>query len=152
MEWQEKKASSRPRARRIVLWILAALFGFSILAMLLVHQFAYLFFLPGGCQDKIVDQIPSPNGKLKAVLYIKDCGATTRPTTIIIVLPISQDRPGYRQERIFAGYEPASHMAYKVRAQWASDEALTVYYTKGVELIHLDNHVGKVWAYFKLVE
>ncbi len=127
----------------------------AIIASIFVIRFAsYLFMivlLAGTCTDQIVSESLSPNRKLRAVLYVRDCGATTRASTIVTILPASQSRPRYGSPRVFSGYEtPWYEKVHKVSVQWTSDQALTVYYAKDVELTGLNNWVKSVHVYFQL--
>lgn len=43
------------------------------------------------CGNKIIQEIPSPNRKLKAVIFTRDCGATTGFSTQISLLSKTQN-------------------------------------------------------------
>jgi hypothetical protein len=49
--------------------------------------------LAGDCSNQIIKQIPSPNGKMKAVVFQRDCGATTGFNTQVSVLLSNQQLP-----------------------------------------------------------
>ncbi|WPP49079.1 hypothetical protein [Catalinimonas niigatensis] len=42
------------------------------------------------CGNEIIQEIPSPNRKLKAVIFTRNCGATTGYSTHISLLPVTQ--------------------------------------------------------------
>lgn len=105
----------------------------------------------GTCTDTVASETISPNGKLKAVLYVRDCGATTRASTKIAILPASKNRPGYGDAIVFSGYEvPWDGPTHKVTAEWTGDNALTVKYARDVELTALNNFERNVHISFEL--
>jgi hypothetical protein len=135
----------------IILWFVAACFASCILAVLFVNSLGSILLPGGGCREQIVSEIPSPDGKLKAVLYVRDCGATTRASTQITVLKITASGTGPASKRVLAGYEyPWDAPTHKIGAKWTSDRALNVYYAQDVELTHLNNQVGNVHVRFEL--
>lgn len=46
--------------------------------------------LAGGCGNEILKEVRSPTGKMKAVVFQRDCGATTGFSTQVSVLPSDQ--------------------------------------------------------------
>lgn len=51
------------------------------------------FILSDGCANEILQAYPSPGGKLKLVVFRRDCGATTGPNTQASVLEAGDDLP-----------------------------------------------------------
>lgn len=45
----------------------------------------------GGCGTQLIDEIPSPNGKLKAIIFTHDCGATTSTSTHIAIVSTKEN-------------------------------------------------------------
>jgi len=56
-------------------WIRRALL--TVAAMVLVAILRAYWFLPSMCANELVSEIPSPDGMLKIVVFLRDCGATT---------------------------------------------------------------------------
>jgi hypothetical protein len=46
-----------------------------------------------GCGNDLVKDVRSPNGKTKAVLFERDCGATTSASTQVSLLPSNESLP-----------------------------------------------------------
>jgi hypothetical protein len=78
----------RSTSRRL-LWLLlgAAALGVA------VFVFAASQFLAGACTNDQVEEFPSPDGSMKAVVYRRDCGATTDYSRQIAILPRNRPLP-----------------------------------------------------------
>jgi len=132
-------------------WVLAACLAVAILAVLLVYRSGSILFLDTGCREQIISEAPSPDKKLKAVLYVRDCGATTRASTRVSVLRSSASGSGPASREVLAGYEyPWDTITHKIGTQWTGNNSLNVWYTEDVELTHLNNQVGRVRVHFEL--
>ncbi len=71
------------------------LLGIVIVVVLLAGYLFYGFyrFSSGICKNGIVSEISSPDGMFKAVIFQRDCGATTGFSTQVSVLRISRSLP-----------------------------------------------------------
>ncbi len=49
--------------------------------------------LAGGCGNELLGETRSPDGKLKAIVFQRDCGATTGFSTQISILPVDEKMP-----------------------------------------------------------
>jgi hypothetical protein len=144
----------RKRGRVVAFSVVTALLASVILLKLAFGQFSNLLFgfaLASGCNDQVVSELPSPGGKVKAVLYVRDCGATTRASTIVTILSAAQVKPQYRSPRVFEGYEyPWNAKTHKIRLEWLSDRSLRVFYTREIELTALKNWAEGVTVTYQL--
>ncbi|SHG37908.1 hypothetical protein SAMN05428948_0163 [Massilia sp. CF038] len=52
--------------------------------------------LAGTCGNEISQTVISPSGKLKAVVFTRNCGATTRFSTQVSIIPAREALPGER--------------------------------------------------------
>jgi|SRR4029077_9286560 hypothetical protein len=80
------------------------------------------------CGNKIGYEEKSPSGKLKAVVFERDCGATTGFTTHVSILPNNdtlQNQPG----NSFIGKGDLS-----IRLKWESDGKLVLTYPQGAQI------------------
>lgn len=150
----ELPARAPKGARRfvfIVLWFVAACVASWLLTLLVLHSGGSILLLGGGCKEQIISEIPSPDKKLKAVLYVRDCGATTRASTRVSVLRMTASGSGPASREVLAGYEyPWDAKTHKIGTEWTSDNSLNVWYAEDVELTHLNNQVGSVHVHFEL--
>ncbi|MEO8365711.1 MAG: hypothetical protein ABI538_05835 [Pseudoxanthomonas sp.] len=60
------------------------------LALLLVVEVADRFFIGSMCANDILAEVPSPDGAYKAIMFQRDCGATTGFSTQVSVLRSSR--------------------------------------------------------------
>ena len=66
------------------------LFGLGALLLLFIGAIAlFVSRLPDLCANTILAEHPSPSGKRKAVVFDRDCGATTDFSTQVSILPSS---------------------------------------------------------------
>lgn len=63
------------------------LWALLILALTLGAVYACMEFLSGDmCANEIIEEIPSPNKGFKAVIFTRDCGATTGYSTQLSII------------------------------------------------------------------
>ena len=58
-----------------------------------VFAFAASEFLAGACANDQMEEFPSPDASIKAVVYRRDCGATTDYSRQIVILPRNRSLP-----------------------------------------------------------
>ena len=94
---------------------------------------ACALFDPCG-EDATLALTPSPSGRLKAVVYLRDCGATTEPTILVAILPESSNAAGLLDIAAVAlpGSQDAlvlwSHGDPPIKVSWSDDSHITVRY------------------------
>lgn len=72
--------------KKVVLWVIGTpLVMFGGCAALLARLGADM------CAESMIDQFPSPSGKLKAVVFQIDCGATTSFNSHVSIVPADTD-------------------------------------------------------------
>lgn len=84
-------ASARSRKLRL-LWILAAI---AVVGLVLIYaRMEYLgsiYFSDAlGCETKVHSELLSPSGDFKAIVFEKECGATTNFNTQVSLLPLNE--------------------------------------------------------------
>ena len=101
------------------LWTL--LCGGAILVLICAGAISWLF---GGfgdpCANEITSTDVSPNGTLQAVLFRRDCGATTGYSTHVSIIPASRDLPNEGGNIFVQGGEPI------VVVRWIDDQHLSI--------------------------
>lgn len=99
----------------------------------------------------MVSEIASPDGKMKAIIFVRDCGATTRASTHVSVVRRSASGAGPASAEVLAAYEfPWNGKTHKIGAEWSDNTYLDVWYGDDVELTHLNDQVGSVHVHFAL--
>jgi len=98
---------------------LLLLIGLGLLVILIGGVFAYLFS-SDPCSNSILSAKPSPNGELKAVIFTRDCGATTAYSRQVSIVPASTDLPNVGGKVFVAKGEP------ELEVTWINDASLTI--------------------------
>lgn len=115
-----------PRQANNLIWILVGAIAISLAAI------AALNFRFGGiCANEILATVPSPDGTLKAVVFQRDCGATTGFSTQVSALRARQTLPNDGGILFVAdcdhGAAPTGPGGGpEVRVSWSSRRGLTV--------------------------
>lgn len=72
------------------------------------------------CANEIVSEVPSPNGKLKAVIFTRDCGATTAFSRQVSIVPGLDNLPNDGGNVYISGDVPT------LSVRWTDDQNLTI--------------------------
>ena len=76
--------------------------------------------MPDPCANAQISEAVSPNGKLEAVAFRRDCGATTKETVQISILPAKKALPNAAGNVFVASGEPL------IVVRWISDTHLSI--------------------------
>jgi hypothetical protein len=93
----------------------------------------------GLCRNEEIREVASPSGAKKAVVFIRECGATTGFSTHVSVLEWT-DRLWNNAGNVFiaddnAGMAPSGqHGELDLAVHWASDQSLWIDYPSGARL------------------
>jgi hypothetical protein len=93
------------------------------------------------CGNAPISETPSPNGKMKVVVFQRDCGATTGFSTQVSILPIAQSLPK-ESGNVFTsdtdhGKAPSGPKGGpEVRIQWRGDKVVSVAHHKAARVFH----------------
>lgn len=129
------------RWKKALLWVVGILVGVSTV---IVGGFIALFSIlaDGLCATSVFDQLVSPNGELKAVLYQIDCGATTAFNSHVSIVPSDTDTS---EEDSFSGHVFAADCnrgqapegkgrGPEVRWRWISDKEFEIRYHQNAQV------------------
>ena len=99
----------------------------------------------GMCQNTIRSEISSPSGKLKAVIFERDCGATTATVVHISIVPREYiiNHADVANTLSADGNHGASSLSY-LFVDWKSDGAVVITYPAKARVFMQDSHVGNV--------
>jgi hypothetical protein len=91
------------------------------------------------CQNELLAEYASPTGAVKAVVFQRDCGATTGFSTQVSILPVSDPLPNEGGNTLvvdsYHGAIPAGPGGGpEVRVRWDGPSALTLSYSSGVRV------------------
>jgi hypothetical protein len=117
------------------------LYGLLLIASILAGMYACMDLLWGSmCGNEIVEELSSPNKNFKAVIFIRDCGATTGYSTQLSIIGNSanlDDEGGnvlIMSDKTRYGLTSENGGA-KVKATWTSDSTMTIYLDKRTEVM-----------------
>jgi hypothetical protein len=107
--------------------------GWVILSVIALWYFFCTIAPP--CSNTISQELFSPDGKLKAVVFKADCGATTDFSTEVSVLEVADKLPSDGGNVVFV--EDSNHGAastIEVNVIWSTNRKLTIKYDKKARL------------------
>ena len=128
------------------LWIKRTLIGAASVLIILVcvlGAFYYLIFsdLPDLCNNEIFSQANSPDGKYKALIFQRDCGATTGFSTQVSVLDISEKLENEGGNVFITANHPNEN---KIELHWVDSSNLIIRNTKTTEPSRMELKIGAV--------
>jgi hypothetical protein len=108
------------------------IFLFSYLLLLNVHSLG-CFSLTGGCENEVLRTLYSPTKQLKAVVFQRECGATTGFSTQISILSANSDLPNESGNVFYAdtdhGKAPSEPTGGPhVEVEWKGESSLNIIY------------------------
>jgi len=104
--------------------------------------------LVGDCGDRVLQEVPSPNGTLNAVVFQRHCGATTSWALHVAVVPAGERPVDDRGQALVAdlGLDAAPLWLAgdrKVLPSWQSDDRLLIRH-RPIQIIRRESTVGRV--------
>lgn len=105
------------------------LIGLSMLFLLVIGAVTlFVSRLPDLCANTVLVEYPSPGGQLKAVVFNRDCGATTDFSTQVSILPASSSLENEGGNIFSADTDHRQAPSWKnggpeVRFRWVSDKS-----------------------------
>ena len=130
-------------------WLRAAswLFGSLIFLSVLLAGVSLVLFR-GSCSNQQYQLIPSPDGSLNAVIFERNCGATTGFSTQISILD-GNEVLGNRAGNIFVGDGHPSESLPKV--SWLSENQLSIRVRSSVRVYSRGETWGWPWRRIEVV-
>ncbi len=79
------------------------------------------------CENSVLEELPSPSGAKRAVLYTRACGATTGPSTNVAVLDRDAGEPqGIGNVLVLKDPLSAGETTRTTRLRWLAPDSLEV--------------------------
>ena len=107
------------------------------------------------CGNQIVSRVNSPDGKLSAVLFQRDCGATTGFSTQISIVPVGQALSGagnvFQADDDHGSATAADWGGPWADLHWISSDQLRVRYDGKSRVFETNAHVSGVDVRFEKV-
>ena len=99
-----------------------------------------------GCGNRVIEDVPSPNGRQHVVVFVRDCGATTDFSTQVSVLPAGEavsDGGNVFIVDADRGRAPrAAHGGPAVTTGWVSNDQLEIRYDQRVRVFRQERARG----------
>ncbi|HEX8235416.1 MAG TPA: hypothetical protein VF600_05625 [Abditibacteriaceae bacterium] len=111
--------------------------------------------LPDPCSNSIISQVASPDGQQKAVVFDRDCGATTGFSTQVSILPVGDALPNDGGNLFVIddnhGAVPSAPTSSgpSVYVKWLSSTNLLIAYDKRGRTYGMDKQFGSVTISYK---
>ncbi|MBT0570362.1 hypothetical protein KIK84_08485 [Curvibacter sp. CHRR-16] len=96
------------------------------------------FFTQDLCANSVLAQYPAPGGRIKAVLFERDCGATTDFSTQISILSIDDTLPNEGGNIFVADSNHGKAPHPVVRVIWLSEKQLRVEHNPLARIVKSD--------------
>jgi hypothetical protein len=111
----------------------------------------------GLCGNKVLRTIPAPDGASRAVIFKRDCGATTGFSTQVDVLATDAPLPDTAGNAFIAdddhGRAPTdSRGALPLEVLWRSADTLEIGYSPQARVFRHAHQVGHVWVRAATIE
>ena len=114
-----------------------------LLGLVAVSYYKHYVFLVGLAGNRIISEYRSPDQQWKAVVFERDAGATTRFSTNVSVLKVSQDLPNAPGSVFGLDAPPQADGRASVEIRWASNLRLVIRYNKSYRVIRQDEMGAK---------
>lgn len=104
------------------------------------------------CRNTVVSERLSPDGRVKAVVFYRDCGATTPFTTEISVVPAGEDAAaGGHDGNVFSMTDPqdsdetlSRNGVIEARLDWRSSQQLVIFIPRRAVVGKRVDRIGRV--------
>ncbi|MES2568682.1 MAG: hypothetical protein V4710_01355 [Verrucomicrobiota bacterium] len=102
-------------------WFISLAALLVVAALGVAAGFQFLAFFSPGCGNDVLSEIVSPDGAHKAVIFRRDCGATTDYSTQISILPAHKPLPNQSGDVFISDF-------VTVQVTWSSVKSLVISY------------------------
>ena len=108
------------------------------------------------CANRVLSVVPSPNNELQAVVFERDCGATTDFSTQVSVLrrdaPLPNDGGNVLVVDTNHGSAPSGPGGGpEVTVRWVAGDSLTIQFHSRVRIFHQVSVVGTVQVVYSRI-
>jgi hypothetical protein len=115
----------------VLYWAVKIILGSAAVAIVaFVGYVAFLAYIMSPmCENEVVADVSAPSGAARAVVFHRDCGATTKTSTQVSILQGRAALPEDGGNVYVADREGGGAPSVEVR--WAGDEALVIRHDRG---------------------
>lgn len=104
------------------------------------------------CDNTVLEELLSPNGKMKVVVFSRECGATTGFNKQISVLSVNEKLPddGGNIFIVDDNNEAVFDKEPGILVKWIGDERLSIKYNKDLQIFYkITSHNGVFIEYIE---
>jgi hypothetical protein len=123
------KRSPRPILGLIVAGVVVVCVGIGSFRWVLLNSTSGVW--SDMCGNIVYQEIPSPDGQYKVVVFERDCGATTDFSTQVSILGAAQELSNVSGNIFVMDGHPDST---NVQVEWEGDQAVSISYADGYEV------------------
>lgn len=123
--------------------------GVALLAALVAAAVPFWALTPR-CANDVLGEIASPDGAHKAVIFDRDCGATTPFSTQVSLLP-ADDAVGNEPGNLFAAEDELGDAGPRVAVSWEDPTHVAVQYEAGAHVSKAEPMLGALAARYAAV-
>jgi hypothetical protein len=99
------------------------------------------------CGNEVLRSVPSPDGKVKAVVFERDCGATTGYSEQVSLLAATAALPNASGDTFVAdGNHGAAAGGPQVHVLWKNNQHLLIKHHPKARVFHAKQHVRVGWG------
>lgn len=120
-----------------------------VVALIALAIGAFLYLVPDACGNEVLSEVMSPGGRLKAVVFERDCGATTGFSTQVSILPVVEALPNEAGNVLVADCDhgkapsgPGGGPA--LRVTWLSDRQMRIEHHPGARIVRSEAKHGGI--------
>ena len=105
--------------------------------------------LASGCGNELLSETRSPDGKLKAIMFQRDCGATTGFSTQISILSVDEKLPNEGGNVFVADSDHGAAPSGRgggpiVEVHWLNESELLIKHDSRARVFHSEQSLGRV--------
>jgi hypothetical protein len=110
----------------------------------------------GLCRNDVVESLPSPDGRFKVVIFVRNCGATTDYSTHVLILSSQEQVTHADTGNVFVadsnhgGVGTSFVGALDVRARWSNSNSLVISHPQGSRIYLKEGsfkHIGITYTF-----
>ena len=120
-----------------------------VVALIALAIGAFLYLAPDACGNEVLSEVVAPGGRLKAVVFERDCGATTGFSTQVSILPVAEALPNKAGNVLVVdddhGKAPSGPGGGPaLRVSWLSDHQIRIEHHPDTRVLRSESEYGNI--------
>jgi hypothetical protein len=101
------------------------------------------------CANEVIEEVHSPDRKLKVVIFSRDCGATTGTSTQLSVLQADTELKNEGGNTFAIDKGKASARGQEIEIEWNTNKRLTVYFDSLARTFEMKDKIEGIEIYYR---